>query len=121
MLEMERKLWEAVEYSLHNFQYSNALFLAERLHAFVGSEETLTLVASCQLHAGRPNRAYSLLKTNRFPSPWAKYLFALCCYKLGHLKEAEEALRPTPLLPTPNGAAGCHLLGQVYRYFSAFL
>jgi len=112
----EAKLVEVVEYSLRNFLFPNALFLAERLHANAASEESLALVATCHLQSGRPNKAYSLLKSSRIPlSPGTKYLFATCCFKLGHLKEAEEVLRPTARNPTPNGAAGCHLLAQVYR------
>jgi len=118
----EAKLVEVVEYSLRNFLFPNALFLAERLHANAASEESLALVATCHLQSGRPNKAYSLLKSSRIPlSPGTKYLFATCCFKLGHLKEAEEVLRPTALNPTPNGAAGCHLLAQVYRRVSTTL
>lgn len=117
LFRMEAKLVEAVEFSLRHFLYPNAIFLAERLHALSATEDSLALLASCHLQAGRANKAYSVLKSSRFPSLSAstKYLFATCCYKLGHLKEAEELLRPIATSASPN-AASCNLLARVYKY-----
>lgn len=48
----------------------------------------------------------------------SRYLFAISCFRLDFLNEAEAALSPPnePSAEVPNGAAGHYLLGLVYRY-----
>lgn len=48
--------------------------------------------------------------------PQSRYLFALCCFHLGKLTEAEAALLPdNDSSRIPNGAAGLYLLGKIYQ------
>ncbi|CAH2080443.1 unnamed protein product [Thlaspi arvense] len=48
----------------------------------------------------------------------SRYLFAISCFQMDLLNEAEAALCPSnePGAEVPNGAAGHYLLGLVYRY-----
>ncbi|CAJ2662592.1 unnamed protein product [Trifolium pratense] len=48
----------------------------------------------------------------------SRYLFALSCFHMDLLTEAEAALCPCndPASEVPNGAAGHYLLGLVYRF-----
>ncbi|GAU36090.1 hypothetical protein TSUD_277010 [Trifolium subterraneum] len=50
--------------------------------------------------------------------PQSRYLFAISCFQMNLLSEAEAALCPAnePGAEVPNGAPGHYLLGQVYRY-----
>lgn len=78
---MEAKLTEAVHYSLDNYLYHNATFLAEvrtpsstrmtsrliltlpqRLHAQSPSDDSLHLLATCYMQQGKPNKAVAVLK-----------------------------------------------------------
>lgn len=119
---MEGKLEELIHYSLQNHLYSNAIFFGERLHAQLLNEHSAYLLASIYYQEGHPNKSYSLLKnlslslsfkeqnstsstryssnnsnnnnnTNSpFNRPENRYLYALCCYELDKLKEAEVTL-----------------------------
>ncbi|XP_027349776.1 cell division cycle protein 27 homolog B-like isoform X2 [Abrus precatorius] len=48
----------------------------------------------------------------------SRYLFAISCFQMDLLNEAEAALCPAnePSAEVPNGAAGHYLLGLIYRY-----
>lgn len=107
---------ECVNYSLRLYMYSNAIFIGERLCAEYPSEKNSQLLASCYLRNNQAYRAYSILKGTQ--SPQSRYLFALVCFDMGLLREAEAALCPLnePSTEVPNGAAGHYLLGKIYRY-----
>ncbi|XP_068652292.1 cell division cycle protein 27 homolog B-like [Aristolochia californica] len=113
---MENLLISCVQSSLRLFMNRNAIFLCERLCAEFPSELNLQLLASCYLRNNQAYCAYHLLKgTQMAPS---RYLFALSCFQMDLLYEAEAALCPTnePHIEVPNGAAGHYLLGLIYRY-----
>ncbi|KAL6078765.1 cell division cycle protein 27 [Balamuthia mandrillaris] len=123
---MEETLVQCISYSLENLLYANAIFLAERLYAFVANERTLQLLALCHYRAGKPNKVYLLLREAAglpSASPELRYLFSCACYSLGKFREAEQCLllphssHSSAELPVgvPGGAAGCFLLGQVCR------
>jgi anaphase-promoting complex subunit 3 len=59
---MEQNLLEALSFSLNNYLYSNAVFLAERLHALKGDEHNLNVLADCYLRSGQVYKAYAVLK-----------------------------------------------------------
>lgn len=44
---MEAQLLECINFSLNNYLFQNAVFLAERLHAQAPSEEYLHVLATC--------------------------------------------------------------------------
>lgn len=48
----------------------------------------------------------------------SRYLFAISCFQMDLLSEAEASLSPVtdPTAEVPNGAAGHYLLGLIYRY-----
>ncbi|CAJ1947310.1 unnamed protein product [Sphenostylis stenocarpa] len=59
--------------------------------------------------------AYHILKGSQMAQ--SRYLFALSCFRMDLLGEAEAALCPIndPSAEVPNGAAGHYLLGLIYR------
>ncbi|CAO2826956.1 unnamed protein product [Amaranthus hypochondriacus] len=113
---MEGILVESVQNSLRQFIYPNAIFICERLCAEFPSEEHFQLLASCYLRNNQAYAAYHILKGTQMAQ--SRYLFALSCFHMDLLNEAEKALTPTNEsgLEVPNGAAGHYLLGLIYRY-----
>lgn len=77
---------------LNNYAYDNAIFLAERLHAEVCSEETAFLLGTCYYRAGRVNEAHHLLQNMSLSLPQARFLLAKCSVDLNSFKDAEIAL-----------------------------
>lgn len=113
---MEAILTESVQNSLRQFMYRNAIFMSERLCAEFPSETNSQLLACCYLHNNQSYAAYQILKGSHLPQ--SRYLFALSCFQLDLLQEAERALCPPNEVGSdiPNGAAGHFLLGLIYRY-----
>ncbi|KAL6873476.1 hypothetical protein ACP4OV_013558 [Aristida adscensionis] len=112
---MEALLLDRVHGSLRLFMNRNAVFLCERLCAQFPSETNSQLLATCYLHNNQPYAAYHILKGKKLPE--SRYLFAVSCFRMNLLREAEETLCPInePSLEIPNGATGHYLLGVVYR------
>ncbi|KAL3741901.1 hypothetical protein ACJRO7_017387 [Eucalyptus globulus] len=113
---MEAILAECVRSSLRGFMHRNAVFMCERLCAEFPSEVNLQLLAGCYLHNNQAYCAYHVLKGTQMPQ--SRYLFAISCFQMDLLKEAEAALcnANEPGAEVPNGAAGHYLLGLIYRY-----
>uniref|UniRef100_A0A7N0U2G3 Uncharacterized protein n=1 Tax=Kalanchoe fedtschenkoi TaxID=63787 RepID=A0A7N0U2G3_KALFE len=113
---MEAILIDCVQNSLRNFMYHNAIFMCERLCAEFPSESNLQLLAGCYLQNHQAHSAYHVLKGTQ--KAQSRYLFALSCFEMELLNEAEAALCPAddPSAEVPNGAAGHYLLGLIYRY-----
>ncbi|XP_053606232.1 cell division cycle protein 27 homolog [Plodia interpunctella] len=74
---------------LNNYEYDNAIFLAERLHAEVTSEETAFLLGTCYYRTGRVNEAHHLLQNYPLSLPQARFLLAKCSIELKLYKDAE--------------------------------
>ncbi|KAL9440705.1 hypothetical protein AB3S75_019386 [Citrus x aurantiifolia] len=113
---MEGILTDCVQNSLRYFMYRNAIFLCERLCAEFPSEVNLQLLATCYLQNNQAYAAYNILKGTQMAL--SRYLFAVACYQMDLLSEAEAALSPVnePSAEIPNGAAGHYLMGLIYRY-----
>ncbi|KAK6945051.1 hypothetical protein RJ641_026153 [Dillenia turbinata] len=113
---MESILVDCVQSSLRHFMNRNAIFLCERLCAEFPSEVNLQLLAGCYLHNNQAYSAYHILKGTQIPQ--SRYLFAISCFQMDLLIEAEAALCPAheSSAEVPNGAAGHYLLGLIYRY-----
>ncbi|KAL5572582.1 hypothetical protein UlMin_022179 [Ulmus minor] len=113
---MEAILVDSVQHSLRDFMYRNAIFICERLCAEFPSEANLQLLASCYLRNNQAYSAYHILKGTQMAQ--SRYLFAISCFQMDFLNEAETALCPPnePGAEVPNGAAGHYLLGLIYRY-----
>ncbi|KAL4712028.1 hypothetical protein ACJJTC_003695 [Scirpophaga incertulas] len=77
---------------LNNYEYDNAVFLAERLHAEVASEETAFLLGTCYYRAGRVNEAHHLLQNTSLSLPQSRFLLAKCSLDLKIYKDVEVAL-----------------------------
>lgn len=107
---------DCVRNSLSHFVYKNAIFMCERLCAEFPSEVNLQLLATSYLQNNQAYSAYHLLKGTHMAQ--SRYLFALSCYQMDLLNEAESALSPLnePGAEIPNGAAGHYLLGLIYKY-----
>ncbi|KAE9612596.1 putative tetratricopeptide-like helical domain-containing protein [Lupinus albus] len=110
---MEAILIDCVQKSLRHFMYSNAIFISHRLCAQFPSEANLQLLAGCYLQSNQPYAAYNVLKGTQVDQ--SRYLFAISCFQMDLLSEAEAALCPANA-EVPNGAAGHYLLGLIYRY-----
>ncbi|KAG6668154.1 hypothetical protein I3843_01G142500 [Carya illinoinensis] len=113
---MESILVECVQNSLRHYMYRNAIFMCERLCAEFPSEMNLQLLAGCYLHSNQSYASYHILKGTEMAQ--SRYLFALSCFQMDLLNEAEAALCPpnVPGAEIPNGAAGHYLLGLIHRY-----
>ncbi|KAI4376583.1 hypothetical protein MLD38_014329 [Melastoma candidum] len=113
---MEAILTDCIHNSLRHFVYRNAIFMCERLCADFPSEVNLQLLACCYLQNSQAYCAYSVLKGTQMAQ--SRYLFAISCFQMDLLSEAELALCPPnePGAEVPNGAAGHYLLGLIYRY-----
>ncbi|KAJ0091066.1 hypothetical protein Patl1_13321 [Pistacia atlantica] len=113
---MEAILTDCVQNSLRHFMYRNAIFLCERLCAEFPSEMNLQLLAACYLQNNQAYAAYNILKGTQMAQ--SRYLFAMSCFQMDLLSEAEAALSPAnePAAEIPNGAAGHYLIGLIYRY-----
>ncbi|CAH1788750.1 unnamed protein product [Owenia fusiformis] len=88
----------AIWHSLNYYKYSDAIFLAERLYAEVGTDDALFLLSTCYFRAGKTIRAYTLLKSKGCATPQCKYLLAQCCISIKKLTEAESVLAGNILL-----------------------
>ncbi|XP_047311527.1 cell division cycle protein 27 homolog B [Impatiens glandulifera] len=113
---MEAILVDCVQNSLRHFTYKNAIFMCERLCAEFPSETNLQLLAACYLQNNQAYSAYYILKGTLMAQ--SRYLFALSCFQMDLLVEAEAALCPAnePGAEVPNGASGHYLLARIYRY-----
>ncbi|URD76421.1 Tetratricopeptide repeat [Musa troglodytarum] len=113
---METLMVDRVQSSLRLLMYSNAIFLCERLCAEFPSELNLQLLATCYLLNNQAYCAYQILKGTKMPQ--SRYLFAISCFRMSLLHEAEAALCLVnePNAEVPNGAAGHYLLGLIYRF-----
>ncbi|XP_062178564.1 cell division cycle protein 27 homolog B-like isoform X2 [Phragmites australis] len=112
---METLMVGRVHSSLRLFMHRNAVFLCERLCAQFPSETNVQLLATCYLHNNQPYAAYHILKGKNLPE--SRYLFAISCFRMNLLREAEETLCPVnePNVEVPSGATGYYLLGVIYR------
>ncbi|KAJ7557246.1 hypothetical protein O6H91_05G118700 [Diphasiastrum complanatum] len=112
---MEACLIDSVNHSLKLYMYRNATFLCERLYSEHPSESNMHLLATCYFRSNQAYRAYHLLKGTK--SIQCRYLFALACFEMDYMSEAEAALLPPnePTAEVPNGAAGHYMLGLICR------
>ncbi|TYH36170.1 hypothetical protein ES332_D13G245600v1 [Gossypium tomentosum] len=76
----------------------------------------LQLLAASYLQNNQAYSAYYILKGMQ--TSQSRYLFAISCFQMDLLNEAETALCPSnePGGEIPNGASGHYLLGLIYRY-----
>ncbi|CAF1067594.1 unnamed protein product [Adineta steineri] len=78
---------------IHNFDYVDAIFLAERLYAEVKNDESTYLLARTYYLSGDVNKSYWLLRNSSIEHvPAAKLLLAKCCFDTDKLHEAESVL-----------------------------
>ncbi|KAJ8716013.1 hypothetical protein PYW08_013298 [Mythimna loreyi] len=104
---------------LNNYEYDNAIFLAERLHAEVASEETAFLLGTCYYRAGKINEAQYLLQNMSLTLPQAKFLLAKCFLELKSYKDAELTIgNNLDIVATEFGEQAPYalqLLGKIYN------
>ncbi|UJR20937.1 hypothetical protein I4U23_024046 [Adineta vaga] len=78
---------------IQNFDYVDAIFLAERLYAEVKNDESTYLLARTYYLSGDINKSYWLLRNSSVEHvPTAKLLLAKCCFDIDKLHEAESVL-----------------------------
>ena len=119
------RLQAGIETSLANFNYKNAVFLAERLLAAAPSDENTYALATCLYRNGQAKQAYHLLHGNVTTTggdmpPRSRFLLGRCCFDIGELAEAETVLLLRGNAP-PAGISGgelgawYELLGAIYK------
>jgi anaphase-promoting complex subunit 3 len=78
---------------IQNFDYIDAIFLAERLYAEVKNDESTYILARTYYLSGDINKSYWLLRNSSIEHvPLAKLLLAKCCLETDKLHEAESVL-----------------------------
>ncbi|CAF0987814.1 unnamed protein product [Rotaria sp. Silwood1] len=78
---------------IQNFDYTDAIFLAERLYAEIKNDESIYLLARTYYLSGDINKSYWLLRNSSIEHvPSAKLLLAKCCFDTDKLHEAEAIL-----------------------------
>lgn len=82
----------AIWHCLNHYDYSNAIFLGERLYAEVKSDETLYLLATAYYRSGNKTQAYHSLLEKYSSSSQCQLLFGICAFELDKFAEAESAL-----------------------------
>ncbi|KAL3272915.1 hypothetical protein HHI36_014374 [Cryptolaemus montrouzieri] len=82
----------SIWHCLNNYDYKDAVFLAERLYAEVDNNETLFLLATCYYRSGQKSQAYFTLKSKSNISSQCRYLLGICAYELGKYADAEAAI-----------------------------
>lgn len=92
MMIVQEPVQAAVWHCLNHYDYSDAIFLAERLYAEVKSDETLFLLATAYYRKGQKDRCYHLLEESYGNSTKCQFLFGTCAYELKKYAEAEAAL-----------------------------
>ncbi|CAH0548030.1 unnamed protein product [Brassicogethes aeneus] len=82
----------AIWHCLNHYDYSDAIFLSERLYAEVKTDESLFLLATSYYRNGQKKHAYHTLKDRTGSSSQCRYLLGSCAYDLEKYAEAESAL-----------------------------
>lgn len=103
----------AIWHCLNYYDYQDAIFLAERLHSEIGSEESVFLLATCYYRSGDVHQAYWLLKSQGTISPQSKYLLSKCAYDLKKYQDAETALSSVENLRQMNFDELCKEFGEI--------
>ncbi|RAL64236.1 hypothetical protein DID88_002128 [Monilinia fructigena] len=130
------QLCQLIYYNIDNNLLNNALFFAERLHAYTPKgPESSYLLSLCHLRLGDYASAFEVVKGpgSKMGNLGCAYIFAQACLELGKLKEGIVALeknrgcwggqnsfgKHTEYLrhPYPDASAVCCLLGKLYRAF----
>lgn len=85
---MQEPTKAAIWYCLNSYHYEDATFLAERLHAEVGNNDTVYLLATCYYRSGRKQQAKYLLERHcEIHNAKCNLLYARCCLDLGELQK----------------------------------
>ncbi|CAG9770507.1 unnamed protein product [Ceutorhynchus assimilis] len=85
----------AIWHCLNNYDYSDAVFISERLYAEVKSDESLYLLATAYYRSGQKTLAYHTLKDKHGSSTQCQLLFGICAFDLEKYAEAESAIIDT--------------------------
>lgn len=82
----------SILHCLNHFAYADAIFLAERLFAEVGSNDALYLLATAYYQSGKPKVAAVLLDNHNTSTPQCKLLHAQCYWDLKIYSKVEQIL-----------------------------
>ncbi|KAA8572041.1 hypothetical protein EYC84_001969 [Monilinia fructicola] len=130
------QLCQLIYYNIDNNLLNNALFFAERLHAYTPKgPDSSYLLSLCHLRLGDYASAFEVVKGpgSKMGNLGCAYIFAQACLELGKLKEGIVALEKNrgcwggqnsfgkhteyTRHPYPDASAVCCLLGKLYRAF----
>nr|CAB3229182.1 cell division cycle protein 27 homolog [Phallusia mammillata] len=114
---------------LNHYAYGDALFLAERLFAEVGSDDALYLLATAYYRIGKPKIVQVLLEKHGLRLPECKLLYAQACFDQSEYVKAEHTLTSSAMkfsnittmlgdISVEFGDASCFalaLLGKMYQ------
>ncbi|KAJ6238205.1 cell division cycle protein 27 [Anaeramoeba flamelloides] len=116
---MESILLDCLKWSNNHFLFSNSIFFAERLFAENQSNTNLKQLASVYLKSGRIRQAYEILLgagPEQYLHPANRYIFAMCCFRLGKYQDVLQILQPTKTnKQTLTDEASLFLLGLVCK------
>ncbi|CAG0883569.1 unnamed protein product [Cyprideis torosa] len=86
----------AIWHCLNHYAYQDGIFLSERLHCEVGTEDSLHTLATSYYRAGKVGQAYNVLEKFIPSAPKNKFLMAKCCLDLKKYQEAEHTILSNP-------------------------
>ncbi|XP_017772381.1 PREDICTED: cell division cycle protein 27 homolog [Nicrophorus vespilloides] len=92
----------AIWHCLNHYDFSDAIFLSERLYAEVKTDDSLFLLATTYYRSGQIDHAYYILKDKSTMSSQCRYLLSSCAFEMQKYAEAEMALTDTLVIKSTN-------------------
>ncbi|XP_018324094.1 cell division cycle protein 27 homolog [Agrilus planipennis] len=89
---LQEPIQATVWHCLNHYQFSDAVFLSERLHAEVETDDSLFLLATAYYRSGQIDHAYHILKDRCNSSPHCRYLFGKCAFQKEKYAEVESVI-----------------------------
>ena len=89
----------AIWHLLNHYCIEDAIFLAERLHAEVRSDESTFLLATCYFRDGQKIHAMHTLEKQKRPSVKCRILLARCYIEQKEYRRVQHVLLGTPEMP----------------------
>lgn len=92
MTILQEPIKAAIWHALNHYAYDDAIFLAERLFAEVGSNDALFLLATAYFRAGKPRVSQMLLDKHGATAPECRLLYAQAAWDLQQYAKVEKTL-----------------------------
>ena len=99
LFTIEEPVTGAIWHLLNHYCLEDAIFLAERLHAEVNSDESTFLLATCYFRDGQKIHAMHTLEKLKVPSVKCRVLLARCYIEQKEYRRVQHVLLGTPEIP----------------------